>query len=104
MEKENKSVYIVECSSGSWDYYCWWIGGIFENLEDAEKHAQSLNEENERVLAIECPIDKEANIFNATDEEAKLYFDWAEANDKARDWNGAKVKQYSMNKPLEKEN
>lgn len=102
--KENKFVYIVECSSGSWDYYCWWIGGIFENPEDAEKYAQSLNEENERVLAIECPVDEELNIDDATDEEVKLYFDWAEANGKAKDWNGAKVKQYPLNKPLEKEN
>lgn len=101
---ENKSVYVVECSSGIWDEYHWWIDGIFENPEDAEKHAQSLNDENKRVLAIECPIqlDEDSNMDDATNEELKLYLDWAEVNSKAKEWNGAEVTQYPLNKPFEK--
>lgn len=44
----SESVYVVNCSSGSWDCHQSWIGGIFKNFEDAEKLKDKLNQEAEK--------------------------------------------------------
>jgi hypothetical protein len=90
-------VYLVECSSGSWDSYHWWVGGIFEKQEDADKYAQSLNDENKRLKEVECSI--KTPFEDMTDEEETEYYRWWNGNNDAMEWNGAKVKQYPINKP-----
>ncbi len=90
-------VYLVECSSGIWDSYHWWVGGIFEKQEDAEKYAQKLNDENKRLKELECPI--KTPVEDMTDEEETEYYRWWNGNNDAMEWNGAKVKQYPVNKP-----
>jgi len=98
--KSVKEVYIVECSAGSWDDYRWWVGGIFESQEDADNYAHALNSENERLLKAECPFKEPVEDMDLTEEEDEQYYRWWNEHNNAKEWNGAKVKQYSINTPI----
>jgi hypothetical protein len=100
----NKVVYLVECSAGSWDSYHWWVGGIFENQEDADKYVQALNAENKRLVEEECPFKGQIEDMNLTDEEDEIYYRWYSKHSDAMEWNGAKVKQYPLNNPASETN
>jgi len=94
-----KFVYLVECSAGCWDSYHWWVGGIFENQEDADNYAHALNIENQRLLEVECPFKEPVEDMDLTEEEDDKYYRWWNDHNDAVEWNGAKVKQYPINNP-----
>lgn len=98
---EDKFVYIVECSSGSYDSSEWWIDGIFEKKEDADKHAQELNDEKNRFKELDPPYRKK--VEDMTNEELTEYMKWWDYKFDAMEFNGAIVKKYPLNKPASKQ-
>ena len=100
MEETNELIYVVRCSSGSWEESVWWIGGIFTKKEDAIKVAEKLNLDMERKKATsaESPIKK--SFEEMTEEELEIYDKWTQDRTDAEDWRGAKVLTYDLNKML----
>ena len=95
-----KSVYIVECSSGSWDSYHSWISGIFENPQDAENLKTKLNDEYKRILD-ECPV--KGNPDDMSDEDEIKYIEhFRKYPEYFREWNEAEVKEYALNEEIKK--
>lgn len=93
---ESKNLYVVECSSGSWDGFHWWVGGIFNEQKDAEALKDKLNAEAKRIKD-ECPVKGDPYEMNEEDEAKwEKYF---VANETSMEWNEAKVKEYPINKP-----
>ena len=89
-------VYVVECSSGSWDSFHWWIGGIFNEAKDAEELKDKLNAEAKRIKD-ECPV--KGNTDDMSEEDEDKYWTYFSTNENAMEWNDAKVKEYPVNKP-----
>ena len=56
--KNPEFVYLIECSSGSWDSYVHRVGGIFLNEEEAIVACDKLNAKIEKILD-SCPIKKD---------------------------------------------
>lgn len=91
-------IYVVECSSGTYDSYSWWIGGIFTNVMDANSHAKKLNDQMAQQLQEPRPIDK---VFeDMTEEEQDKDLDYDQRQYDANEWHPAKVEQYPLNKPV----
>lgn len=84
------TVFVVACSSGSHDSYCWWIGGIFGNLQDAEDLKDKLNAKAEAIQKL-CP---------PFDEDSEEYWDYLIANEKYMEWGGANVLEFPFNEAL----
>ncbi len=96
------SVYVIEVSSGSFDSYSWWIGGICDDIELANQIALELNENAERVRK-ECPVQVNDDCEDEmTDEQEKLYWRYHAQYNNEMEWNGAVVKEYSLNQTIRK--
>lgn len=93
MSEENK-IYLVECSSGSWDDYHSWVGGIFKTKEAAEMARDILNEKSKEVKD-RCPV--KTKFEDMTDEEENIYWKYKIEN-KEMDWNESVVKDYLLDK------
>lgn len=92
----NNTIYVVECSSGSYDSYHWWIGGIFNEQKDAEVLKDQLNVEAKRIKD-ECPV--KGNTDEMSEEEEDRYWEHFVSNQELMEWNEAKVREYPTNKP-----
>lgn len=90
-----QNVYIVECSSGSWDSYHWWIGGIYNDVKDAEELKDRLNAEAARVKE-EFSIKYNEDDMN--EEDTIKYWEYYEKHEEMLEWNCAKVKEYPLNR------
>jgi len=89
-------VYVVACSSGSWDSFHWWIGGIFNEPKDAEELKDKLNAEAKRIKD-ECPV--KGNKDDMSEEDEDKYWTYFSSKENAMEWNDATVKEYPVNKP-----
>lgn len=90
-------IYVVECSSGSWDSFHWWIGGIFNKREDAEACICELNAYAKKIKD-DCPV--KGNPSDMSEEDEHKYFTYYHnsGHDNYMEWREAKVKEYPINK------
>ena len=117
---ENK-IYVVECSSGEWDGYHTWIGGIFDTNELAEQCVIDINEEV-RIIKENAPPDPDEIYEKKEEELTESEFDaWCMSEDNnmyelndafyeylsstsninnAMDWNSATIKVFNVNENL----
>jgi hypothetical protein len=93
---ENQFCYVVECSAGSYDDYHTWIAGIFSDAVDAENLKKKINTEIEIVKNTPCPF-KDEEIPFLSSEQSRTFYKWYDENEKANDFNTAKVNEYPMN-------
>ncbi|MDX9847414.1 MAG: hypothetical protein RBT74_10580 [Tenuifilaceae bacterium] len=91
------TVYIVKCSSGDWDDFRWWIGGIYTQKEDALKLKRNLDRKAKRIQG-KCPVKKD--LTDMSEEEEKLYYSYHSEHELWMDWNNATVEEVFTNKPL----
>jgi len=87
---ENK-IYVVECSSGSYDSFHWWIGGIFTNKEDAEQAKDTLNEAAKKVRD-EAP----KKTSRSTGTGSNKWWKYKIKHPNEMEWSEAKVKEYPL--------
>lgn len=90
-----KVCYVVECNSGQYDDYRWWIAGIFEEPFAAEKLKQEILKEIEIIRNIEAPYEFE-NIEELTDEQYIKWSDWNDEYNQAYEFNEANVVEYPL--------
>jgi hypothetical protein len=93
--EDQKHIYVVECSSGSWGSYHWWIGGIFNNPQDAESVRDKLNAEAKAIID-EAPH-KDKDPDDLSDEEEREYMQHFSNRWSLREWRPAVVKKYPLN-------
>lgn len=93
-----KKIYVVSCSSGSYDSFQWWIGGIFDDLKMAEDVRDSLNQLAKTVQNA-CPIKYHEDMTDEDDDKYWLYF---AKNQLMMEWSDAEVKEYPLNTPIYK--
>jgi len=93
-----KMCYVVECSSGQYDDYRWWISGIFDNAFDAESLKKEIDKNIEIVRNIPEPF--ELNIDEVSDEQYEVYSKWQTENMHANEFNSSQVVEYPFNKPI----
>lgn len=72
-----KRCYVVECNSGQYDDYRWWIAGIFEEPFAAEKLKQDILKEIEILRNIEPPCDTN-DWENLSKEQINAWDKWSE--------------------------
>ena len=90
-----KVCYVVECNSGQYDDYHWWIAGIFEDAFAAEKLKQEILKEIEIIRNTEAPYEFE-NIEELTDEQYDIYYKWRQETNQADEFNEATVVEYPL--------
>lgn len=90
-----KVCYVVQCNSGQYDDYRWWIAGIFEEPFAAEKLKQEILKEIEIIRNIEAPYEFEC-ASELTDEQYDIWYKWSEEQDDAQEFNGATVVEYPL--------
>ena len=90
-----KVCYVVECDSGQYDDYRWWIAGIFEDVFAAEKLKQEILKEIEILRNTEAPYEFEY-IDDLTDEQYDIWYKWSEEQDDAQEFNGVTVVEYPL--------
>lgn len=101
--KFNSKVYVVECSSGSWDSYHWWIGGITLDEQEAHKMCDALNAEAERIKS-ECPYQGDPYGDDITAEEETAYWSYKMKYENEMEWSPAVVKEYPFNQLIPTKN
>ena len=90
-----KVCYVVECNSGQYDDYRWWIAGIFEEPFAAEKLKQEILKEIEILRNTEAPYEFEY-IDDLTDEQYDIWYKCSEEQDDAQEFNGITVVEYPL--------
>lgn len=90
-----KLCYVVECSSGQYEDFSWWIAGIFEDPFAAEKLKTEILREIQTIKDIEPPFNIE-NINNFTEEQYDIYYNWQLERNKAEEFNEARVVEYTV--------
>lgn len=85
-----KVCYVVECNSGQYDDYRWWIAGIFEEPFAAEKLKQEILKEIEILRNTEAPYEFEY-IDDLTDEQFEVWEKWSNKHYQAEEFNEATV-------------
>ncbi len=90
-----KVCYVVQCNSGQYDDYRWWIAGIFEEPFAAEKLKQEILKEIEILRNIEEPYSFE-DAIELTDEQYEVYFKWRQETYQAEEFNEATVVEYPL--------
>ncbi len=78
-------VYLVQCSSGSWDSYHVWIAGVFDDEEKAFDLISELNDEAEAVKA------------KAPPEEEEEYMTYLVENETLMEWKEPKILTFPLN-------
>lgn len=96
LSKEDKNMYIIECSSGSFDSYSNWVGGVFSDKNKAQAEVDRLTAEAKRIVE-ECPI--KGNPEEFTDEEDEKYLHYWAKHQKAFEWSHPEIKEVEINKP-----
>lgn len=91
----SKKCYVVQCNSGQYDDYRWWIAGIFEDVFAAEKLKQEILKEIEIIINTEPPYEFEY-IDDLTDEQYEVYFKWRQEAYQAEEFNGVIVVEYPL--------
>jgi len=102
-------IYIVECSSGSWDSYHWRVSYITLDQSKAIQERDRLNLEWEAKKLIPCqfPVDEDGDLIdeeNYSEEDRIIYLDWWNINHEAKEWRPATVKEYELDKIITKWN
>ena len=92
---KNKVCYVVQCNSGQYDDYRWWIAGLFEDAFAAEKLKQEILKEIEILRNIEEPYSFE-DAIELTDEQFEVWEKWSEEQDDAQEFNGVTVVEYPL--------
>jgi hypothetical protein len=99
-----RKVYIVESSAGSYDDYCWWICGIYEDAQTAEDHKSKVLYEIERCKSAKCPIigveDYNDMPIDAPESDWLKFDKWSQEKYDADDFNWCRVKEVELNKEL----
>ena len=90
-----KVCYVVECDSGQYDDYRWWIAGIFEDVFAAEKLKQEILKEIEILRNIEEPYSFE-DAIELTDEQFEVWEKWNNEHYQAEEFNEATVVEYPL--------
>ena len=88
-----KVYYVVECNSGQYDDYRWWIAGIFEEPLAAEKLKQEIIKEIEIIRNTEEPYNIDEEL---TEEQYNIWDKWSNENYKAEEFNGVNVVEYPL--------
>jgi hypothetical protein len=78
-------VYLVQCSSGSWDSHHKWIAGAFDEESKAFALMSELNDEAEAVKA------------KAPPKEAKEYMTYLVENETLMEWKEPKILAFPLN-------
>lgn len=87
-----KVCYVVQCNSGQYDDYRWWIAGIFEEPFAAEKLKQEILKEIEIIRNLKPPHN---NRF-PTKEQEQAMFKFEIDLIAAEEFNGATVVEYPL--------
>ncbi len=87
-------IYILQCSSGSWDGFSWWIGGVFNNINDAEEMKIKLNMEAQKIKD-DCPV--KGNTDDMSEEDENKYWSYHARNEKLMEWGDCLVVKYPLN-------
>jgi hypothetical protein len=89
-----KNVYVVQCSSGSYEDYHWWIAGIFFEATAAEELKSKIEADIETAKNSPPPFDEDSEFL--TDEQKDVLANWLYENDRALDFNAVKVVEYQI--------
>lgn len=92
-------VYVVECSSGTWDDYHSWISGIFTNLNEASK---IRDEHLEKAESLKYEYKEKHDLWLhgrsiVPEGERDELFEWIEANENYGDNFNCWVTEYPLN-------
>lgn len=90
-----KVCYVVECNSGQYDDYRWWIAGIFEDAFAAEKLKQEILKEIEIIRNTEAPYEF-SDINDITEEQFIVWEKWNNEYYQAEEFNGVNVVEYPL--------
>jgi len=88
-----KVCYVVQCNSGQYDDYRWWIAGIFEEPLAAEKLKQEILKEIEIIRNTEEPYNIDEEL---TEEQYNIWDKWSNDNYQAEEFNGVIVVEYPL--------
>ena len=87
-----KSVFIVECSAGLHDDWHWWIDGVYNNIEKAEKRKVKI-EANVKEIQDKCPIQYHDDM---TEDDEHKYYLYLAKHPNEMEWYGCKVNEYKL--------
>ena len=90
-----KRCYVVQCNSGQYDDYHWWIAGIFEDVFAAEKLKQEILKEIEILRNAEAPYEF-SDINDITEEQYTVWQKWNNEYYQAEEFNEATVVEYPL--------
>jgi len=69
-------VYLVECSSGTYDTYFTWIDSIWDDRDNAISRTKEIKDKREKDLKEECPIDESIPFDELTEDQLEAISEW----------------------------
>lgn len=104
-----KTVYIIECSAGSWDSYHTWIGGIYTNEKSAEIAKNKLNLDA-KIIRDNCPVKPTEDgitdydiLETLSEEDQQKYWEYFSKHTDEMEWNEATIRKYPLNVLINRE-
>ncbi len=77
-------VYLVQCSSGTYDDYFTWIDSAWDIEGDANLRIAEIKKKRDKMLSEECPVDENIPYNDLTEDQMDAIMDWQTTGNDAR--------------------